>query len=409
MKPAAMKDGKLYSQQPHSGAGDFNFSRADGVQTRVNKHGLIETVDDNVPRLSYDIVDGKVSDCPHLLLEPSRTNRIQRSEDFDNSYWTKSQSSVVSSSTVSPNGSETADKLVEDSSSSFHRLVRSESTSTGDNTFSVFAKSNGRNFVTLRNNLAVSNLNACFNLSDGTIEFNGFSRDANIVDFGNGWYRCSVTENDPYGGATSFSILTSISAVTNNSIPSYTGDGESGIYIWGAQLEQGSYPTSYIPTSGSTETRQAETCDGSGNSETFNDSEGVLFAEISGLQGDDSTGQASVSNGSDNENIKIVFLNSTTIRFEAKMAAGTNFTKDITSIDRDDINKVAIQYKANDYKVFVNGTKQSVTQKSTTPSGLDRLNFDRGDGASDFYGKTKQLIVFNEALTDEQLQLLTTP
>ena len=82
MNPAAMKDGKLYSQQPHSGAGDFNFSRADGVQTRINKHGLIETVANNEPRLSYSIADGKVSDCPHLLLEPSRINIVNYSTDF---------------------------------------------------------------------------------------------------------------------------------------------------------------------------------------------------------------------------------------------------------------------------------------------------------------------------------------
>ena len=74
MKPAAMKEGKLYSQQPHSGAGDFTFSRANGVQTRINEHGLIETVADNTPRLSYDLV----------TKEDSRTNYATNSESIHN-------------------------------------------------------------------------------------------------------------------------------------------------------------------------------------------------------------------------------------------------------------------------------------------------------------------------------------
>ena len=124
MKPAAMKDGKLYSQQPHSGAGDFDFSRADGVQTRINKHGLIETVANNEPRLSYDIVDGKVSDCPHLLLEPSRYNDMQRSEEFDNSYWAKYNASVDIDKTVSPDGSVSARKITENTVNTQHEIGR---------------------------------------------------------------------------------------------------------------------------------------------------------------------------------------------------------------------------------------------------------------------------------------------
>lgn len=407
MKPAAMKDGKLYSQQPHSGAGDFNFSRADGVQTRINKHGLIETVANNEPRLSYSIVDGKVSDCPHLLLEPSRVNEIQRSEDFNDSYWTKNQSSVISNSMVAPNGSETADKLVEDSSSNFHRVVRSESTSAGQNTFSVFAKSNGRDFVTLRNNLAVSNLNACFNLSNGTIEFNGFSGDATIVDFGNGWYRCSVTENDPSGGATSFSILTSISAVTNNSIPSYTGDGESGIYIWGAQLEQGSYPTSYIPTSGSTETRQAEFCNGSGNSETFNDSEGVLFAEFSGTSSDLTSKRITLNDGTPLNRVSIgIHSVSSQLFYFVSGGGSVPFTQAIT-INTEQFNKIAFKYKSEDTALWINGVEVDTKTNTFTISGLDELSFNDDSVSNKFFGETKQLMTFKTALTDSELEKLT--
>jgi hypothetical protein len=136
MIPSAYKDGKLYSIKPTDGSGDFTFSRSTAA-TRVNADGLIESVTDNVPRLDYTD-----SSCPALKLEPQRTNLIEYSEAFDNAYWTKTGSSVVSGfaspSADSPLG---AFKLVEDSSSGIHRVGRLLVTlSANRTTVSVFAK-----------------------------------------------------------------------------------------------------------------------------------------------------------------------------------------------------------------------------------------------------------------------------
>ena len=399
--PSGTKASKLYSVLPANGDGDFTHSRG-STATRVNKDGFIESVATNVPRLDYPLIDGVVQDCPHLLLEPQRTNELQRTEEFDNGYWNKSLISVTANDSVSPDGSVTADKIVSGNSTGNHFFRRTGLTySATDNTFSIFAKFTDDLFEQFHFIIYDgSNHSAYFDVKNGSVISADSGITASMINYGNGWYRCIATYQ------TASTSVGQIKVELGNT-STITGDGSSGMLFWGMMWEVGSYPTSYISWDGSgTTTRSADACNGSGTSAEFNDSEGVLFAELSGLENDDSTGQLSISNGSDNENIKIVFLNSATIRLEAKMTSFTNFVKDIT-IERDNINKLAIQYKANDYKVFVNGTKQSVTQRSTTPTGLDRLNFDRGDGASDFYGKVKQLIVFNEALSDNELETLT--
>ncbi len=407
--PSGTKASKLYSVLPANGNGDFTHSRG-STATRVNKDGLIESVATNVPRLDYPLTSGVVGDCPHLLLEPSRTNDFERTEEFDNSFWSKSQASVTANDTVSPDGSQTADKLVEDSSTNFHRVFVSPTTTTATYTFSVFAKADEREFLVLRNNLSGANINACFNLTSGSITFNGFSGDAEIENYGNGWFRCSATETDPSGGATTFSILLSNSAVTNNTIPSYTGDGSSGLHIWGAQLEQGSYPTSYIPWDGSgTTTRSADACNGSGTSADINSEEGVLFLEFAALSNDLSERRISISNSSTGNVVRIGFT-SVSNRILGVIFNGSNqavLTTDSYTIT--DFHKVALKYKQNDFALWVDGTEVATDSSGTTFAAdlLNELAFDNGGGGNDWYGKVKQALVFNESLSDSELTTLT--
>ena len=410
MKPAAMKDGKLYSQQPHSGAGDFNFSRADGVQTRINKHGLIETVADNVPRLSYDLVDGKVSDCPHLLLEPSRYNNLQRSEEFENSYWNKSLISVENNH-VSPDGSASADKVVATSSTGAHFFRRTGlNYSASKHTFSIFAKFTDDlyeqfHFVIYDG----SNHFAYFDVKNGTLGSADSGVETSITKYPNGWYRCTATyqTNSFSGGQIKVELGSSVSN---------TGDDSSGVLFWGMMWETGGYPTSYIPTSGSTETRQADICNGSGNSETFNDSEGVLFVETEQFaDGDFTSVYISLKNSSDSgftNALVIQHRNSGELRIYADGSSG-NDIQFLLNIDLKQNLKIAVQYKQNNYKLFVNGVEYSIYGVGSSQpelSGLNTVNFNlEGITNSNWLGKVKELTVINETLTDEQLQLLTTP
>ncbi len=401
--PSGIKATKVYSVLPNNGDGDFTFARA-STATRINKDGLIESVATNVPRLNYDLTNGVAAECPSLLLEPSSTNLVTYSESFDNSYWTKSALSAVSGF-ISPDGNANAFKLVEDTSSGVHRLLNSAISLSGDILISIFAKKGERNWFKLSNNNVIG---AYFDLQSGSVGTVDSGVTANIENYGNGWYRCSILKNRATSGSERLVLDLSL----DGSGTSYLGDGTSGIYIYGAQLEIKSYPTSYIPTSGSTQTRSAETCNGAGTASTFNSTEGVLYAEIAALSNDQTNRRITISDGT-NTNRIVTGYNTTSnqIFYFVVVAGSTVASGNYTSSDITEFSKIAIKYKVNDFALWVDGT-----ERHTEPSGaifsadtLDSLQFEQGAGGSlYFYGNVKELRVYNEALTDAQLQTLTT-
>jgi hypothetical protein len=211
MIPSGYKDQKVYSVKPTDGTGDLTFSRASSA-TRVASNGLIEKV---------------------------RTNLFEYSNTFSNAYWTTPQASVVSGQ-PDPSGGSTAFKLVEDTSTNFHWLLKSGPlSSAGEWGLSIFAKPAGRNFIAI-GNASLGEL-AYFNLLNGTIVSSHANAIGKIEAAGNGFYRCSVTLLTSGASATGFFIS------TDGSTTSYTGDGTSGLIIFGAQLETG-VTTDYIPT-----------------------------------------------------------------------------------------------------------------------------------------------------------------
>jgi len=401
--PSAQGD-KFYSVLPSSGVGDFDFTRSGGA-TRINSQGLIETVADGVSRLNYPLIDGKVVGCPSHLLEPQRTNLIQYSEDFSNSYWTKADTLITSNSVISPDGTLNADKLTEGNSISTKLMFKSGISTLG--TISVFAKKgddNNRLFQIRRD--GGSNSWSWFNLEDGIIlsEENGVST---IDKLGNGWYRCSFTPTNSNG-----TIVFGISNGGTGRSVSYQGDETSGVYIFGAQLEQGSFQTSYIPSLiGSQTTRSAETATNSGDASTFNDSEGVLMAEISALA-DDGTFRTIAINGTatnvNTNRVQIYFRDTAdiiTFGMESENSAQffLQFPLDVKSN-----NKLALKYSANSCSFWINGIKVGEETNKVMPTALSRLDFVRQDGDDEFfYGNTKQIQYYDSALTDSELETLT--
>jgi hypothetical protein len=208
--------------------------------TTTAQAGILE----DMPRLDYS---GGAS-CGSLLLEPQRTNINTQSEYFGASSWNKARMSITDNAVTSPEGVQNAANFVEDSTSNSHPLYDSFAVSSGTSyTVSMFAKKGSRDYF--RFNAATSSAIAFFNLANGTVH----SGTGIIEDFGNGWYRCSMTFT-----ATSTSEDIYIEPSINGSSANYQGDGSVSISIYGFQLEQGSYPTSYIPTYGSSVTRGAE-------------------------------------------------------------------------------------------------------------------------------------------------------
>lgn len=373
----------------------FDFTRA-STATYVDSDGLIKTAASGEARIDYlDNADG------HLLLEPSRTNFLTYSEGFSDGYWQKSGTDVVSGQ-VSPTGNTDAFKLVEDTSTG-HFIRRSNvSIVAGMKTMSIFAKAAGRDWILLWN--GVDNSGRYFNIKDGYIggTRSGTPVNSSIDDIGNGWYRCSMTINS---SNTSFQNQIYLSNADGSF--SYTGDGTSGVYIYGSQLEAGSYPTSYIPTSGSAVTRVADVCEGAGSSDVFNDSEGVLYAEIAALDEAQVVTAISISDSSISDRVLIALV-AGEMRGQF-VSTGNNIAKDTTGVVIENFNKIACSYTATTFKVFVNGLQIGTTGAVTASmSGVREIAFDRGDSQIDFQGKVKEVRVYNTALSDSELETLTT-
>ena len=393
MIPTGFKAGKLYSVLPDNGTGDFDVTRAT-TATRVNEQGLIESMANNVPRLDY--TDGG---CPVLLTEPQSTNLVPYSEDFSNASWVRVSSSVVSGqaspSADSPTG---AFKLVESSSGGNYHYLYTHISST-DNTLSIYAKKGENDKLCLYNSGSTKGIG--FNLTTGTTFLvSGMNAPlySKIEDFGNGWFRCSITNT------SSFQIQL---LLVNGTSINYTGDGTSGVYIFGAQLEALPYATSYIPTNGSTVTRVKDIVNNAGDVNTFNSEEGVLFVEMAALSDDLSYRIITISDGTSSNRLYIQFSDiSNKISAVTKVGGSTQGSVDYILTDETVLNKIAFKYKEDDFALYVNGVEVDVDTNgnSFTANTLSVLDFTAAGSTSNFFGKTKQLKVY-KSIADAQVDL----
>ena len=193
----------------------------------------------NVPRLTYQNGGGG---CPSLLLEKQSTNLLTYSEQFDNAGWTKSDSTVTANATTSPDGTTNADKLIESATTASHLISQASATSASVVTTSVFLKqSELRYAVVFISNTVNKNFAVLFDLQLGVVVTNFTSissyaapTSSSIENYGNGWFRCIVTATDTF---TNASCAVALNRSGADSGFSYTGDGTSGLFIWGAQLE----------------------------------------------------------------------------------------------------------------------------------------------------------------------------
>ena len=393
----AVKENKLLAYNDNSGRffnKEFDFARGSSA-TYVGKDGLIKSAASDVPRIDFsDSTNGA------LLLEGQSTNLIPYSEDFSNSYWTKRGASVTSGFS-SPSGDLSAFKLVEDTSTGEHRFYGYTSIVTGTkHTYSIRVKPNGRDWIKVSTN--ASNF-VYFNISTGVV---GSSSSATgiIKSLNNGWVECSITFTTTISPEALF-----FNCASSDGSAIYTGDGTSGVYIYGAMIEQNSFATSYIPSlSGSATTRLADVCNNSGSAQDFNSEEGVLYAEIAALTEQGSYRVISLSDGTLNQRISIFYdVTDNKIYGQCVNAVTQAFIPFVpTSIS--DMNKIAFKWSLNSFALYVNGVEVGTDNLGTIPVGLDNLSFDSGDGGAPFFGKTKNIQVFTEAKSDEFLAALTT-
>jgi hypothetical protein len=250
--PNAVEEGKLFSIVPTDGSGDLSVVRAT-TKTRVNSLGVIGNVPINVAALDYS--NGS---CPSILVEPQRTNLLLRSEEFDNVSWGKTNSVITTNSATSPNGNLTAETLSGNGTSGVTYLIQSPTVVLNSNyTISVFAKKNQTDFIQIFGSGGFgAAVFANFDLVNGVIGTTGTSNiSTNIQNYGNGWYRCSITalSTSTIGGV----VIVPVNSLTALRNPVFNNTNHS-IYIWGAQLEAGANATSYIPTVASAVTRNQD-------------------------------------------------------------------------------------------------------------------------------------------------------
>ena len=369
----------------------ISFSRTQTTgQTTYVEGGVIKYADEHQARFEKE----------GLLIEESRVNAETHAIDFLNASWETDSSSVTPNATTAPDGTLTASKLVEDSTTGGHLLQNSSNLATTGQTwtFSIFAKAAERTQVIIWLRAEPGALEY-FDLSSGTKVSDNLGLNSSITPLANGWYRISITE-------TLSNIRKPFIATAVNGSNSTVGDGVSGIYVWGAQLEEGAFPTSYIPTAGSAVTRAADVCkiEGDNFSSWYNQNQGSWFVKVKGpdttvnnwifATGPNTTGQDALCRGATG------YLRS------IERYLGDVYDSDASN---ENLNQAALSYDlTNQASARFNGVTgyySSIAGNTTAPTSL--FIGQRLSGVEPLNGHISRLAYYSERLTDTQLQAIT--
>ena len=357
----------------------------------------LQTAASGVARFDHDPV---TQESLGLLIEEQRTNLFTYSEEFDDAAWTKLGATITANTVVAPDGTLTMDKLVPatGSASSIYRA----NAIVGAKTLSCYMKTGGKTVGTL--GWSGNSNGAYFDLSSGLATTFGSGTTASMVSVGNGVYLCSISFTYASGNQNHF-----IGVSDSVGFHAVTGDGYSGIYIWGAQLEAGAFPTSYIPTVASQVTRSADSASmtGANFSEWYRADEGTVYTD-------------SITYGG---NGPIAYLTDNTLnnlhQINANFGGSYQFTAYVVTNGVNVVNfnstpltygtnfKIGYGFKTNDFGASVNGASVSTDTSGTLPI-VNRLDIGRRfDGSYVASAVIKKIAYYPARLTNTQLQALT--
>lgn len=381
------------------------------TQAITNYVPVLLTAQSGVPRFDHNPT---TDESLGFLIEESRTNLLTYSEQFDNAAWVKTNATITANTVVAPDGTLTGDKLSENSASGVEHFIEQTCSTATNQTYTQSVYVKAAETATFRIMVvAVGSTNTTsegvFTVSSGVISYSSgtnliSSGSANPV--GNGWYRCTVvyTLN---GTVTShrMRIYPRISGF-------YTGDGYSGIYIWGAQLEAGAFATSYIQTVAATVTRAADAASMTGTnfSSWFSAAECTLFSEWD--QSSVATGnepyQLQFSDGTSNNRI-VLFATSTTAQLFVGVGGVAQAFIGRTTLTANQTLKAAARVKTNDFALVLNGGAAATDTSGTVPTvtqfalGQDALVA----GTKLLNGHLRRVAYYPMALSTANLQALT--
>jgi len=360
------------------------------------------------PRFDHDVLTGE---SKGLLIEESRTNLFTYSQTL-NHMWTRVRIKVTEANVVvAPDGTLTGDKYIQQTGDSQFGNINKKVALTSGTTYtsSIYVKAGQYNGIGLfESNLLGGGVSASyFNIENGTLIGKNPRHDSySITDVGNGWYRVSIT----FTAARTNSDLVGFYL---HDTSTRTGNGYDGNYIWGAQLEEGSFPTSYIKTSGASATRSADNASITGEnfSSWYRQDEGSLYSEAL-TYGDYIHRVLNFSDGTSNNRIVTTLLSSEQLL--VKNNNNTEISIDAGSYNFNQFLKQGTGYKDDNFFVAIGGDEGSSIDRNDSTSGgsvpksLNKLNIGRSE-LNTFYlnGHIKKLSYYPQRLTNEQLQQLT--
>ena len=365
----------------------------------------------NVPRLDY-----LGSTCPRLLLEPQRTNLITYSEQLDNADWTKEGITITANATTSPDGYTNADKLVASASAGDKITYQVATVSSGAAyTASAYYKASEYTYAFMRLGGVTGNPYVIYNLATQAIVSTSGLTSSTITSVGNGWYRITATAT-----TTTTILAPNVMVIPSTgytldagNVPEFTGDGTSGGFVWGCQLEQGAYSTSLIPTLAASATRGADACSKTGISSLIGQTEGTLFYD--GFYGNEINEvyvflQKESSSGVDDS----IYIQQSSGAIALNVYSGATQQTFIlgSSPTLGQRIKIAAGYKANDFVLYVNGVQIGTDNSGAVPTcGALQLGSYRATPTAANFIVTKginQSLLFKTRLTNAELAELTT-
>jgi hypothetical protein len=382
--------------------------------TYFDQDGILQTAAANQGRITFD---PSTLDCQGLLIEEQRTNSILQSENFGTT-WVTTNSSVSTNVTTAPDGTTTADKLTEALDvTSVHQVAQTSVTvmSSATYTASVYAKADTRTRVRIAFIVGgTGGVLADANLTSGTIgaatSFGGGTAVTSAIQsVGNGWFRILITGSGPAG--TSGELRCELLDATGNR--QYNGDGTSGLFLWGAQLEAGAFPTSYIPTTTTALTRNADVASMTGTnfSGWFNATEGTVVAigQMLSVSGPTSRSIFDITDGSTVNRINGRLLTAS-IGDQATIRSGGTTQFQAASINNTTtaIKNFVVAYKTSDFAVTSNGSVPVTQASGAIAVGVNQMQLGNAvNSVEALCGTIRRIAYYPVRVTDAQLRALT--
>ena len=395
--PNGYKASKLYSIVPSDGTGDMTFSRTGNTATRVNLSGLIETVNANIPRLDY-----LGSTCPKLLMEPQRTNLLTYSLSIGDSNTSKTNMTATSDSTALPDGNTSGYKLTGNSGTSTKFIGKTYTTSTiGTYTTSFFVKYVDEQYITLiiLDNSGANNTRQRFDILNGSLNgsiTNGGTAvgvNSKIEAYANGWYRISIS-------GTFIGTITNIQSQIF--LDNYATTTKTTSFLaYGAQLELGSFATSYIPTTTASVTRNLDGCSKTSATALIGQTEGAMVIDVD-INSRISSTQFMLRNTAVTSYISFI-ITSSVIQCAIYNASTQTVTINFTNSSSGRF-KLGVAYKLNDVAYYVNGSLIGTDTSTDIPAMTE---IDLYFNASNFL-KVNSFTHWKTRLTNSELAQLTT-